>query len=64
MSIIAYQNDNGLIKFIYEGLNGNLQVCSVVDSIGFDTYLKLSGATKVDKNVDIYEYIAELILAK
>lgn len=60
MNILAYQTEDGVYRFIYSKPSGNLDIVSVEDYSGMSTFLKYSGATRIDKDVDIYEYIKDI----
>lgn len=60
MKIIAWQYEDGIYKFIYEKPSGYLDVVLCENYGGLADFLNYSGATMLDKKVDIWSYLKDL----
>ena len=62
MSIIAYQVEGSTCRFIYS-VSGSFRVVSVENHSGMQSFLSHYGNTKINKDVDIYQYCKDIEVA-
>lgn len=56
MKILAWQKSNNVFRFIYALPSGDLNVASVENYAGMESFLFYSDAIKLDGAIDIWEY--------
>jgi hypothetical protein len=62
MNIIAYQLEDDTCRFIYS-VSGSFRVVSVENHSGMQSFLSHYGNTRINKDVDIYQYAKDLEVA-